>query len=394
MLIDRLRRVTRDGRWVPEIDGLRFVAIGSVLLFHMAGELSERSGRMIPIEPRFWWMSRLLGNGDRGVALFFVISGMILAMPFARQMLLGGKSVSLRKFYLRRLTRLEPPYIASCLICLAIIMLYHNPRGPGFGSHSLASIFYQHSLIYGTMSPLNMVTWSLEVEIQFYVFAPLFMQVYRMRGKALRRSFLLAVIAVLGLAQIPFRLEPRFYLSILYYLQYFLAGLLVADIFVLDVDRIRSAWWWDAAGLAALGMFFWASRESLWAHSVAPLYLGLLVVAALRSVVLRRFFANPWIAVVGGMCYSIYLLHFIWIAALFKITRRAIIPAASFPVNLAIQMVVTVLPAVVLCAVFFVLVERPCMDPDWPSKLWHRLTGRPGREAAALDSAGVAEGRQ
>ena len=41
MLLDRIRRVTRDGRWIPEIDGLRFVAIMSVLLYHMLGELAE-----------------------------------------------------------------------------------------------------------------------------------------------------------------------------------------------------------------------------------------------------------------------------------------------------------------------------------------------------------------
>ena len=44
MLLDRIRRITRDGRWIPEIDGLRFVAIMSVLLFHLYGELQDRSG--------------------------------------------------------------------------------------------------------------------------------------------------------------------------------------------------------------------------------------------------------------------------------------------------------------------------------------------------------------
>jgi peptidoglycan/LPS O-acetylase OafA/YrhL len=106
MLLNRLRRVTRDGRWIPEVDGLRFIAIFSVILFHM---LNEMIGRIGPVEPGYRWLEQPLSNGFRGVTLFFVISGMILALPFARQYL-ESRPVSLRKYYLRRVTRLEPPY--------------------------------------------------------------------------------------------------------------------------------------------------------------------------------------------------------------------------------------------------------------------------------------------
>ena len=54
--------------------------------------------------------------GFRGVELFFVISGFILGLPFAAHYLKGAAPVSLRKYYLRRLTRLEPPYIVALLV--------------------------------------------------------------------------------------------------------------------------------------------------------------------------------------------------------------------------------------------------------------------------------------
>jgi peptidoglycan/LPS O-acetylase OafA/YrhL len=79
-LLDRLRRITTDGRWIPEIDGLRFVAIASVFLGHLAGQLGKLS-HGIPIEQRYRWMEGILINFDRGVEIFFVISGLILAMP-------------------------------------------------------------------------------------------------------------------------------------------------------------------------------------------------------------------------------------------------------------------------------------------------------------------------
>ena len=390
-MLSRLRRVTRDGRWLAEIDGLRFVAISSVFLFHLSGELAHRSGRDIPLEPQYDWLGRLLGNGDRGVGIFFVISGLILALPFARQYLLSAPRVSLRRYYLRRLTRLEPPYVAAILIGTAMLVVYlHGPLAH-LGPHVLVSLLYQHLLLYGTASWVSPVSWSLEVEVQFYVVAPLIMRLFLIRPTAVRRTILFAAILLLGLVQSSLAHSARLGVSLLFYLQYFLAGLLVADIFVLEGERAGRPWLWDVAGWLSLWGIFWATHEAYWPHATTPLLAGLVCLAAFRSTLLRRLLRTQWIAVLGGMCYSIYLLHYLFIAMMFKVTRRAILSSVSFPVNLAIQVLVTGLPVLLLCTAFFVLIERPCMDPDWPSKLWHRLTGRSGREVKALDTTGVSE---
>jgi peptidoglycan/LPS O-acetylase OafA/YrhL len=391
MLLDRLRRVTRDGQWIPEIDGLRFVAILAVLLFHMFGELSVRTGRNITVEVNYWWMERLLINGARGVRLFFVISGMILALPFAQHLLLGSKPVSLRKYYMRRVTRLEVPYIVSMILAVLFITVYSHGFPAGSGPHVLASIFYQHNLVYGSISSVNPVAWSLEVEIQFYVLAPLIMQFYRIPNTPLRRGFLLLCVLLISLAQAPFQGSPRFELSILFYLQYFLMGLLVGDVLVLNNEMMRPSWIWDIVGIAALGAIFWPTGATFWTHALMPIPIGILCVAAIRSHFLRKTLGNKWVAVIGGMCYSIYLLHFLLIAVLFKVTRHAIFPGAIFLVNYALQLLLTMVPAVAMCTIFFLLVERPCMNPTWPTKLWHALTGRREIEVAVLDTTGISE---
>lgn len=367
------------------MDGLRFIAIFSVILFHM---LNEMTGRIGPVEPGYRWLEQPLSNGFRGVTLFFVISGMILALPFARQYLLGSKPVSLRKYYLRRVTRLEPPYLASLLLIVLMIVICRHGIPEGLLPHAWATAFYQHSLIYGQWSSISGVTWSLEVEIQFYILAPFAMQIYRLRHTALRRSLLLACILILGLAQIPFFTWPRVRLSILFYVQYFLTGILVADIFVLHLNKMKSSWIWDAVGIAALGVVFWMTHDGVWAHILMPFAFFFLFIAVMTSFGLRRVLANQWIAVIGGMCYSIYLLHYTLILAMFKITRKIFIPGALFFVNYWIQFLVVVVPVVAMCAIFFVLVERPCMDPNWPSKIWHKLTGRRAIEAEALNARG------
>jgi peptidoglycan/LPS O-acetylase OafA/YrhL len=383
--------VTRDGRWIPEVDGLRFVAISSVFLHHVMQAATLGSGRISDGQTRYWWLKRFLDDGDRGVMLFFVISGMILAMPFARSLLLGAKPVSLRKYYMRRVTRLEPPYIASMFVAVLGFLVVWHKFVPGGFPHLLASIFYQHNLVFGTFSTVNPVAWSLEVEIQFYLLAPLVMQSYRIRRKGLRRALLLLLIVLISLGYAMIPVCPRVKLSILFYLQYFLMGLLVADIFVLDLANMKSSWIWDLVGVAALGAIFWQANTAIWLRALTPIPMGALCVAAMRSHGLRRVLANPWVAVTGGMCYSIYLLHAGLILSLFKATKLAAVHSGEFFVNYAIQLSLLTIPVMAICVLFFLLVERPCMDPNWPSKLWHALTGRRGGEVAVLDAAGISE---
>src|SRR5712692_5459743 len=98
----QLRRITSSGRFVPEIDGLRFVAITSVVLYHLHGFVVSDA-----VVPRTQDSFRaIVEHGYRGVNLFYVISGFILGLPFAAHHLKGKPAVSLQSYFLRRVTRL------------------------------------------------------------------------------------------------------------------------------------------------------------------------------------------------------------------------------------------------------------------------------------------------
>jgi len=93
VLLSRFSRETSSGRFIPEMDGLRFAAITMVVLFHLNGYLVARwplhhSGLL----PQSSWLAETALVGFRGVELFFVISGFILALPFASQHLAGGST--------------------------------------------------------------------------------------------------------------------------------------------------------------------------------------------------------------------------------------------------------------------------------------------------------------
>jgi peptidoglycan/LPS O-acetylase OafA/YrhL len=365
-----------SGTWIPQIDGLRFVAITSVLLFHIFGQLQVRTGHPIAIQPRYNLLAAMLGNGDRGVLLFFVISGYILARPFLRQHRLGGKSVRLSAYYLRRVTRLEPPYILALLLFSAGLMA--AGASPRFLlPHLAASAVYLHGLIYRAVTPVDFVTWSLEIEIQFYLLAPLLGTVYLLRSTVVRRSLLLALILAGGAFYIFANGHPDtiWRWTILGDLNYFLAGFLLADIVEGHQQQPYRSFAWDVVSLAGWPIVFLLPRV-LPSNAWLPLLILPLYLAAFYGPISNRFFRAPVVALVGGMCYSFYLMHMLIIAIVFKATRHLAV-FHDFLLNYTLQVITLGSAVLVFATLYYVLVERPCMDPQWPQKLWHRISGSP-----------------
>src|SRR6266581_1613104 len=83
-LADRLSRRTSSGRYMPEVDGVRFLAIGIVLAVHLFAVARLSSGRLVIVPPfgpilagstRHSRLVALLEFGHVGVFLFFILSG-------------------------------------------------------------------------------------------------------------------------------------------------------------------------------------------------------------------------------------------------------------------------------------------------------------------------------
>ena len=377
-LTGRLRRVTSSARFIPEVDGLRFVAILSVLLFHLNGQLLVKSDAVSPAAHGNL-LARVFDTGHIGVQLFFAVSGFILSMPFATHYLRAGKPVSLRAYYLRRLTRLEPPYLVSLLLFFGLLVATKGASPADLFPHLAASAVYGHNLIYGEISTVNFVAWSLEVEVQFYLLAPLLALLFRVRSPVLRRSILLALIAGFVVAQhFIGDSDPRIPISLLGQAQFFLVGFLLSDFYLTDwalPTPHAKTWVWDAVALVGWPCFFLALLWPAFSRWALPFAIFVLYAAVFRGNWARRAFSVPALTVIGGMCYSIYLLHFQIIAALWRVTGKFKVGDAFLP-NFALQFVL-VMPFVFLfSALFYLLIEKPCMHRDWPTKLGARLQRR------------------
>jgi len=368
----RLRRITSGASWIPQIDGLRFVAIVSVVLFHLGGQVSVRGPKMLLVPHSVYWLGVMQGNGDRGVVLFFVISGYILARPFLRQYRLEGHPVTLSKYYIRRLTRLEPPYILSLLILTFAEVTVNHDSLRGLLPHLGASLIYSHNLIYAQMSTISFVTWSLEIEVQFYILAPLLGNLYRIENTAFRRGLIAVLMVAMGLVSL--HLNGYLHATLLGYAQYFLAGFLLADILEYPRHTSRQHLAWDVVSVVGWLAVFLLPRDGYGVLGWLPLVIVPVYLAAFYGKVSNWFFRRPFVALTGGMCYSIYLLHMLVISTTFRVVKN--LRLATDGETMLLQ-IVLMFPFVFLVgAVYFVLIERPCMDPQWPQKMWHRLRGR------------------
>jgi peptidoglycan/LPS O-acetylase OafA/YrhL len=371
----KLRRITTHGNWIPEVDGLRFVAILATLLIHIFGWTLRSPCPFAPLSDAT--LGRLVETGGRGVLMFFSISGFILAQPFVRQHLLHGNPVSLRAFFMRRLTRLEPPYILSLLIYTVSIAIYQHHVRPLL-IPLLAHIFYVHN--YFSLQTLNLVTWSLEVEVQFYLLAPLLGYLYAISSPVLRRGIMISLI--LASAVLKYNVHGMLSQNLPGQLQFFLVGFLLADIRATRTHSQRSRWWDAASPFVWVSIFAVPTRQNY----LLPLLILLAFLATFNGPITRRIFATQWIALTGGMCYSFYLMHMLVVSTMFKITRRFIIPS-SLLLSYLIQIVLLGTTLYFICTAYYVLIERPCMDPKWPRKLLARISNylHPRQAAAAAE---------
>lgn len=373
-----LSRQTSSQFFLPEIDGFRFFAIATVLLYHLNTHLT----RVFEVSSDYFSNSiihKIMSHGSVGVDVFFAISGFILALPFARQHLFTTPPISRRSYYLRRITRLEPPYVSSLIVLLLVHVFLLRAIWTESMPHFLASLFYVHSLVYDSWSTINPVAWSLEVEVQFYLLAPFLATCFRIRNVLWRRGLLIGVILLNILHyNLNYEMIEALHLrkSILMHLHQFLIGFLFADFFLTDwKDVLKSrSYVFDSIGFSSLvGLLMFNAPFHIVDDLIFSVCLFLSLVCVFKGRLFNSFFTQRWVVIVGGMCYSIYLLHYALIAFLATRTQGLFVSEWGYAANFGLQFLLIIPMVLVVSAIFFALIERPCMDRDWPAKLFAKV---------------------
>lgn len=347
------------GSHLPALDGLRMVAVMTVIVGHIGYEL---------VPP------------DLGVNVFFVLSGFLITWLLLKEQA-RTSTISLKTFYLRRLFRLLPAYYVFLAIVLA------NYFGRSHGAVQPRTDIILPSLLYYANyfnafhdhppTPISH-TWSLALEEQFYLFWPLAFSFFIGRGRAAVtrflaisivlvvawRSFLFCVVHV-GTAYVYNAFDTRFdNLAV-----GCLAAMLTQSPRVLALaEKIsrRSVYPVLTIALTLLSRAMPAPYHYSVGFTVEAtlIAIAILQIMQLAARPAWRWLSHPAAAYLGSISYPIYLYHGLCSSLSLRVFPTQMLPRVPLVIGLAI----------VLGTLSFYLVEKPFL------RLRRRFTeGRPAQ---------------
>ncbi|GAC1535269.1 MAG: acyltransferase family protein [Myxococcales bacterium] len=287
----------------PDIDGLRAIAVLSVLAFHVSG--------------------KLLPGGFVGVDIFFVISGFLITGLLTKAM--DGGTFSFASFYTRRLKRILPVYIVVALATLLVSSWLLIPADYILYTTSLAASWLFAANIFFSMLSLGyfgqrteefplLHTWSLSVEEQFYFVFPILLLVL-FRFSRRRAPWLLLALGVgfTVLSQSMTEHVRSYFLLSSRAQELIIGALTVFVVRARPVESRRLATGMAVAGMAlVVGSLVLIDRFTPFPgiNSLYPcLGVALLIYAGGRDHVLTPVLKSRPLVFVGLISYSLYLWH-------------------------------------------------------------------------------------
>lgn len=334
---------------IESIEGLRGVAVILVVLFHyLVVRTPAAADPWNAFVSRHHALAVIVGNGYLGVDLFFLITGFLLILPWARHAYHGKPPPSAKDFYIRRIRRIVPAYYVQLAVLLGVVMpILHGidywKRDIEFiGYNAVAHLLFLHytTPISSASMSANGPLWTLTLEAQYYVLLPLFAG--RFVRAPLRWGLGLVAAAIawrwlalhdLGpLVRFEMALGARWRLTediirhliltqLPGYLAHFALGILLGIAWLTMRTRnprsIRDARW-SLVALAALAALYWlyGMGGGAWTGTWTWLVTALLIATALFFTLVKgvrvgdALLGRGPLRFVGRVSYSAYLYHF------------------------------------------------------------------------------------
>ncbi|BDZ46439.1 acyltransferase [Naasia aerilata] len=319
--------------------------------------LAPASGTPVTVGSLWWWLTetplKLASAGQEAVVVFFVLSGLVVALPAIR----STAPYSWGSFLASRFVRIYLPVWGALLLASGLIELLPREEGRVTAHSWLSdanattvhgSILFDEATLSRYSFDIVNTLWSLRWEMVFAVLLPL----YVLAARLVRRRWAAAGILAAGLTIAGFALQD----GTLSYLPAFFLGTLIAanlDRYRAWAEARRSSRWFRPATLGALSVSAVCIIATWLARPVAPegslpslLLTGLSVVGATGLVLLALaptgfarglgMRASQWL---GRVSFSLYLVHvplLVTAAFLLRDSRWPLVALLGIPVSLAV----------------------------------------------------------
>ena len=337
-------------KYRPDVDGLRAIAVLSVVAFHL--------------------QFKFVPGGFVGVDIFFVISGYLISAIIMRD--IAHDRFSILGFYERRIRRIFPAMLAMFAIVTALATWLLLPREVVTYAWSLlaalfsgSNFFFWHQVGYfdvaNAYKPL-LHTWSLAVEEQFYVLFPPFLLVLRKFAPRHTRLALFTLTAASLIASIFVVRQdatPAFYFAPLRAWE-LMFGTILSQHYLPQLRRPLTRHVASLAGLILIlgPCFLYTKRTPFPGLNALPPCLGAALLIAAGETgpsIGGRFLAWRPVVFVGLISYSFYLWH--WPVMAFQSSSYLFVPQRF--VGHHVVRPVLLLIIFILAVLSWAFVERP-----------------------------------
>jgi acetyltransferase len=352
------------------LDGMRGIAALSVFAIHLwIYQLPDSFALR-----RDSWETLVLFEGRVAFVMFFVLSGYLLYRGFARAGIGSGEPVSTGGYLLRRAARILPAYYVALAGTLVLLTLAGDGT-PGRrmvdGSDLPLFLIFGQNYSHDTVLMFNAATWTLTVEVAFYLMLPLVGLIALKLAPARSQVVLPASLVIAGLGwnlahhlagwgTVGGHAPPAF-------LQYFACGMLVALAVEWSRARGHSLSRAQSIGLSAgavvllLGNGLWHARlgqvNGFTMEVFADLAAAVAFAAIIASLVLGTGSGLRWLAWrplawIGTITYGLYLWH---IPVIVFARGNGLLPGDALSALVALPI------AIALGAASWYLLEQPLM---------------------------------
>jgi peptidoglycan/LPS O-acetylase OafA/YrhL len=297
-------------------------------------------------------------NGEAAVALFFVLSGLVLSLSLRRSYY-GLRSYA--AYLTRRAFRLLPLLFATAIIGSVCIKVFGQSSYAPFQEIGPLDLAHFIAGLVGYSIRSNPPSWSIYVELMISALLPLMWLAYETRYRAI------TILVIVGLSAIDLGLQHRWN----FYLINFLAGVAIVH----QPLRVQFSKWSWVLFVAVVLIFYFdrpiaraAGYEGSFADNQWINFADVFLITPILAIVFYRADAFKWLQgnfgyYLGEMSYGIYLNHWFVIWAVNNATLFLWSQATAQPkLLLGISATLTLPITVALAWIMHRWIELPGMD--------------------------------